>query len=73
MNRSISFNDIQLFDKQNRKFIPDLQAMIYTENSFVFETINPGITKKGIVIFDVPDPNAEYKLQVKENILSLFD
>lgn len=69
----VSTNDVRLFDAEGRKYVPDTEAMIYYHDSFIFETINPGIKSRGAVIFDVPDPNKEFKLEVSNNVLSLFD
>lgn len=69
----ITSNDIRLFDEQGRKFVPDVEAMIYSQDPFVFETINPGITQRGVVIFDVPDPKAEFELKVYDNVLGWID
>jgi len=73
----ITSNDVKLFDKQGRKYVPDTEAMLFWEmdhqNSFTFETINPGIKQKGVVIFDVADPKAEYELRVYDNVFSLLD
>lgn len=69
----ISSNDMKLFDKQGRKYVPDTQAMFYREDSFNFETLNPGIKQKGVVIFDVSDPKAEYELRIYDNVFSMFD
>ena len=69
----ITSNDMKLFDKQGRKYVPDTEAMIYREDSFTFETLNPGIKQKGVVIFDVSDPKAEYELRVYDNVFSMLD
>lgn len=69
----ITSSDILMFDKNNRKFAPDTEAMLYLSDAFVFEIINPGITQKGKVVFDVQDPKTEYSLIVHNNVLSLFD
>ncbi|MEK6809095.1 MAG: DUF4190 domain-containing protein [Nanoarchaeota archaeon] len=69
----ITTNDMKLFDKQGRKYVPDTEAMIYREDAFNFETLNPGVAQKGVVIFDVADPKAEYELKVYDNVFSLLD
>lgn len=69
----ITSNDMKLFDQQGRKYVPDTEAMIYRDDSFTFETINPGIKQKGVVIFDVADPKAEYELRVYDNVFSMLD
>jgi|SRR3989344_1637668 len=69
----ISSNDIKLYDKEGRKYIPDTEAMIYRQDSFLFETINPGVKQSGVVIFDVQDPNKEYELKVYNSVFSWFD
>lgn len=73
----IAANDMKLFDKQGRKYVPDTEAMLYWDldhqDSFTFETLNPGVTQKGVVIYDVADPKAEYELRVYDNVFSLLD
>ena len=69
----ITSNDIKLLDELGRKYVPDTEAMFYREDSFIFETINPGIKQKGVVIFDVPDGKAAYEIYVRNSIFSLFD
>ena len=69
----ITSNDLRLFDNQGSKYFPDTEAMLYRQDSFVFETINPGIKQRGIVIFDVADSKAEYELRVYDNVLGSFD
>lgn len=69
----VTSSDIKLFDKEGRKYVTDSEAMMYLDNSFVFETINPGIKATGKVVFDVQDPNKEYDLKVYDSALSWFD
>jgi len=48
---------IKLIDNQGREFSSDAMAGIYLKpqgSSLNFETINPGIVRKGKVVFDVP-------------------
>ncbi len=69
----LSDSDIKLIDQQGREFTADTGASMYLKDSFLFETINPGITQSGQVAFDVPDPDAEYDLQVLSSIYNWFD
>ena len=48
---------VKLIDNQDREFSPDTMAAIYLKpqgSALMFETINPGIVKKGKIVYDVP-------------------
>lgn len=47
-------NAIYIIDNQGREFEQDDGSWIYLEDNFIFEELNPGLTKKGQVIFDIP-------------------
>jgi len=48
-------NEIYIIDEQGREFSQDDDAWIYLDDNFIFEELNPGLTKKGQIIFDVPE------------------
>ena len=52
----LSDSYIKLVDNQGREFTADTMASFYLEqgSSLIFDTVNPGIVKKGKVVFDVP-------------------
>jgi hypothetical protein len=62
-------NEIYILDDQGREFAQDDDAWIYLEDNFIFEELNPGLKKKGQIIFDIPE-NIEGKLAIKKNIWS---
>ena len=48
---------VKLIDDQDREFSPSTMASIYLKpqgSALMFETINPGIVKKGKIVYDVP-------------------
>lgn len=52
----LSDSFVKLVDNQGREFTADTAASIYLKqgSSLIFDTINPGIVKKGKIVFDVP-------------------
>ena len=59
----LSSRPFTLVDSQDREFEVDTMAMGYTENSIVFEQLNPGLSKTGVIVFDV-NPDGEYDLHI---------
>ena len=45
---------VTVIDDQNRRFEHDTTAEIYADDSFSFEQMQPGLPKRGKIIFDVP-------------------
>ncbi|MFH1311480.1 MAG: DUF4352 domain-containing protein [Nanoarchaeota archaeon] len=69
-NQAEYINDkIYIIDNQGREFAQDDGAWIYLKDNLVFEKLNPGLTKKGQIIFDVP-ANIEGKIGIKKNMWS---
>ena len=64
-------SDVQLVDEENRKFVA--KTIIFMENVLTYETINPGIKITRNVVFDVPNPDADFRLYITDNYLRLFD
>jgi len=62
-------NEIYFIDEQGREFSQDDDAWVYLENNFIFEELNPSLTKSGQIIFDIPK-NLNGKLCIKENLYS---
>lgn len=53
----LSDSYIKLIDDQNREFSPTTWAAIYLKpegSALAFEQLNPGIIKKGKIVYDVP-------------------
>ncbi len=64
---------LKIVDEQNREFSPDSTAALYLkpENSaLIFEQINPGIIKKGKIVFDVPTNVKVANLKISSNLLT---
>ena len=59
-------NEIYILDDKGREFSQEDSAWIYLDNNLIFEELNPGLIKKGQIIYDVPkDLNG--KLGIKKN------
>jgi hypothetical protein len=64
----ISDSYIKLVDSENREFSADSGASIYLgDNSIWMSQINPGVTKKGKVVFDVPKDVTEFDIKISKN------
>lgn len=63
-NNAQMVNEFQLADENGATYDPDNGAVMYIgDKSFLFENLNPGVSKSGIVVFDVPSDH-KYKLKV---------
>ena len=61
---------MKLYDSQGREYVEDTQASFYLGDTFPwFDQINPGLTKKGKVVFDVV-PNTDYEIRISSNLYS---
>ena len=45
---------VNVIDDQERTFEHDISAEIYLDGSFSFEQMQPGLPKRGKIIFDIP-------------------
>lgn len=64
---------LKLVDDQSREFSPNSAAAIYLKpqgSALMFEQINPGITKKGKIVFDVPTGLKVANVRISSNLLS---
>ncbi|SFR61660.1 protein of unknown function [Halogeometricum limi] len=59
----ITSRPFTVVDSEGREFEVDTNAMVYAEDSIVFEQLNPGLSKEGVVIFDV-NPDGEYTMHI---------
>ena len=69
----LSDSYVKLIDDKGREFSADTTAAIYlkpTGSALAFDTINPGIIKKGKIVFDVPSGLKIVKIRVASNLLS---
>ncbi|MFG3410294.1 DUF4352 domain-containing protein [Streptomyces sp. NPDC048142] len=72
-SESQTFNgsDQKLFDAKDREYSADSGAAIYLDESESFlNSINPGNSVAGIVVFDVPKDVTPVKLEVHDSIFS---
>ena len=64
---------IKLVDSQNREFSPNPVAAIYLKpegSALVFAQINPGITKKGKIVYDVPENVKNFNVKITSSLFS---
>jgi len=64
---------LKLVDDQGREFSPDSVAAVYimpTGSALMFEQVNPGIVKKGKIVFDVPVSLKVANVRISSNLLS---
>ena len=55
--------NIKIYDNQGRTFDHDSMAEIYLDDSFSYDQLQPGLPKRGKIIFDVPE-NLEGKIEI---------
>ena len=63
---------LKLIDEKNREFSPNSVAAIYLKpqgSALMFEQINPGIIKKGKIVFDVPQGIKVANLRISSNLI----
>lgn len=62
---------VRLVDEQGREFSPNTMAAIYLKpqgSALAFEQINPGIVKKGKIVYDVPEGLKVVNLKITSNL-----
>lgn len=51
----LSADMVKLIDDRGREFVPDTSASIYLgDDAFTFDRLNPGIVKRGVIVYDIP-------------------
>lgn len=63
---------VKLIDYQDREFSPNSVAVIYLRpegSALMFEQINPGIKKKGKIVYDVPEGLKVANIRISSNLL----
>ena len=63
---------LKLVDDQGREFSPDTSAAFYLDSNqaLMFEQVNPGIVKKGKIVFDVPENLNVANVRISSNLVS---
>ena len=64
---------VKLVDVQGREFSPNTAAAIYLKpegSALMFEQVNPGITKKGKIVYDVPENVKTFNVKITSSIFS---
>ncbi len=62
-----------LVDEEGREFSPSSSAAIWIKpagSALLFEQVNPGITKKGKIVYDVPTDVKSFDLKIADNLVS---
>jgi hypothetical protein len=68
--QTISDSYVKLVDSQGREYSPDSTAAMYLPgDSLFYEQINPGITAKGSIVFDVPKGLTVTRLRISNNLV----
>jgi len=62
-------NEIYIIDNQGRELSQENSAWAYLEDNIIFEELNPGLTKTGQIVFDVPK-DIKGKIGIKKGILT---
>ena len=68
----LSDSFVKLVDEKGREFSSDSAAAFYLKpqgSALFFEQLNPGITKKGKVVFDVPHDLKVISLRISSNMI----
>lgn len=61
---------LKLVDNQGRAFSASTASLYLGDESFLFDEINPGITKKGKVVFDVPEDIQVVDIRISPSMFS---
>ncbi len=61
----IGSNLFTLVDSQDREYDVDTDAQVYLENGILFEQLNPGLSTRGAVVFDVPPDQQGRELKIE--------
>ena len=68
------YPDFKIIDSKNREFSEDRDANVYMTtnnyNSFIFEQLQPSLSKQGSVAFDLPKDAKGLKLKIRGGLLS---
>lgn len=59
-SKTIWSSNVVVIDDQDRRFEHDTMAEIYLDDSFSFEQMQPGLPKRGKIVFDVPKDLSGY-------------
>ena len=68
-------NDFRLRDGEGREFSPDSAATTTVSSDFILRELHPGIFKKAITVFEVPDSvaRAKFKILIPEKGLTTLN
>jgi hypothetical protein len=65
-SESLSDENFKLIDEQGRKHSVNMDGMFYLDDSLNFETLNPGISKDGKLVFDVPEGTENGQIKIED-------
>jgi Domain of unknown function (DUF4352) len=62
---------VTLVDDRGREFVPDVGAGVYLKGQgLAFDQLNPGLVKKGVLVFDVPKDIRVARVRINSGLLS---
>lgn len=61
-------SNLKLIDNQGREFSPSTASIYLGDSALIFQQINPGIIKKGKIVYDVPTSDNDFTLKIISNL-----
>nr|WP_245248501.1 DUF4352 domain-containing protein [Paenibacillus sp. PvR133] len=65
---NIDSNYFSLYDSNGRKYDPSSDANSYLKEQFAFDSLNPGLSRKAEVAFEVPKDAVGFSLNARDNM-----
>lgn len=61
----MSSSNFRLVDDQARSYETDRDAVFAVEDNVIYEQLDPGVTKRGVLVFDVPPEQSGRELEIR--------
>ncbi len=66
----LTYGNFKVKDSKNREFDVDTSATIYTGSGIFVDRLQPGIPKRGQLVFEVPnDETIEFRVRISEGLI----
>jgi hypothetical protein len=65
-SESLTDDNFKLIDDQDREHSVNMDGMLTLDDSLNFETLNPGISKDGKLVFDVPEGTENGQIKIED-------
>jgi hypothetical protein len=65
-SESLTDDNFKLIDDQDREHSVNMDGMLTLDDSLNFETLNPGISKDGKLVFDVPEGTEKGQIEIED-------